>query len=68
MTDVSLVELIIFVAVIGVAVYLFNLLVALPPNFKQAINVVAGVVIFVAILVWILGFFGFGSGDEIVVD
>lgn len=61
MEAVSLVELIVFVAVVGTALVLFNLLVAASAQWKQAVNIIGGVLLFIVVLIWAVGFLGGGN-------
>lgn len=58
----SLIMLLVFVAVSGFVLYVFNILVPLPAPWKNVLNALAGLILFLLIVVWLLNFFGVDTG------
>jgi len=61
----SVVTLIIYLAVIGVVLYLVNKFIPMDGKFKQLINVIAIIVAVILVIFWILGIAGVETGIHI---
>lgn len=53
-----IIQLLVVLIVIGVVLYLVNTLIPMDPKIKTIINVV----VIIAVLLWLVDLFGFGSG------
>jgi hypothetical protein len=58
----SLIGLIILLVVVGVMLYCLNSFVPMDPRFKKAINIIAGLLLFIYMLYWLAGFLGWDLG------
>jgi len=54
--------ILVFLAIVGVALYLFETLVSMDPTIKTTIRVIVLLIVFIVVIYWLIGVLPSGSG------